>query len=309
MEVNMKLLMSMIMSLTVMVLVTDGYAQMGHGMMGGGMHDYSPFQYNESTYTEDMRISRGGQLYDNWWRATTKAAKPEGDHPLWKLQDTNKRKGYATYRCKECHGWDYMGKDGAYGKGSHYTGFKGVREASQKMSAKEIEDVLKGGSNKDHDFSRYLSDSEISDLALFIKKGLTDSSRFVTEKGEPIGGDLNSGAFLFNANCTHMCHGRTGTMINFGSIEKPEFVGTVAYKNPWEFIHKVRAGQPGTKMPSAIIHKWSDREILDLLTYVRTLPKDADEARRFGGMMMGGGMGHHQWSGAGNTRGFGPIIK
>ena len=59
-------------------------------------------------------------------------------------------------------------------------------------------------------------------------------------------------------------------MINFGDAQKPEFVGTVANKNPWEFIHKVRAGQPGTKMFSGIINNLSDKDLLDLLAYART---------------------------------------
>lgn len=67
-----------------------------------------------------------------------------------------------------------------------------------------------------------------------------------------------------------MCHGGSGTGINFGDSKKPEFVGTVAYKNPWEFINKVRAGQPGTRMPSAVINEWSEKDILDLLSFAHS---------------------------------------
>lgn len=28
------------------------------------------------------------------------------------------------------HGWDYMGKDGVYGKGGHFTGIKGIQGAA-----------------------------------------------------------------------------------------------------------------------------------------------------------------------------------
>jgi len=38
--------------------------------------------------------------------------------PLWATQSSNTRSGKDTWRCKECHGWDYMGVDGAYGSGS-----------------------------------------------------------------------------------------------------------------------------------------------------------------------------------------------
>lgn len=294
-------------------LVAYSLAQMGHGMMRGGhmmggeMHDYTPIQYDPQLFSEDMRISRGGQLYDNWWKTLIDTEKPKGDHPLWKTQKTNRRSGYVTYRCKECHGWDYQGKDGAYGKGSHYTGFKGVYNASKTMSVKELAGTLKGSINRDHDFSGHLKNEDIADLALFLKRGLTDTRKFVGGSGTPSIGDLNAGSYLFNMNCAHMCHGSPGTMINFGDREKPEFIGTVANKNPWELIHKVRAGQPGTRMPSAIINRWSDKEIIDLLSYTRTLPKDFEEAGRFGHMMAG--MGHHGLVYAPDTRGFGPIMR
>jgi thiosulfate dehydrogenase len=306
--------MKRIFIITIILLVAMtaySLAQMGHGMMRGdhmmegGMNDYSPINYNPQMFSEDMRISRGGQLYDNWWKTTVDSEKPKGEHPLWKAQETNKRSGYATYRCKECHGWDYRGKDGAYGRGSHYTGFKGVYDISQKSSIKEIEAALRGSTNRDHDFSRYLKGDDITDLALFLKKGLSDASRFIDSNGIPLSGDINSGSYIFNTNCAHMCHGGPGTMINFGDREKPEFIGTVASKNPWELIHKVRAGQPGTRMPSAIINKWRDKDIIDLLSYTRTLPKDFSDVSRFSHMM--GGMGHHQWSR--DSRGFGPVTK
>lgn len=38
--------------------------------------------------------------------------------------------------------------------------------------------------------------------------------------------------------------------LNFKTPEKPEYVGTVANKNPWETLHKVRNGQPGAPMPA-----------------------------------------------------------
>ena len=158
---------NLIVLLFIIVLGTPLFAE-----TGGSPFDYSPIRPSKENLTEEMRISRGGQLYDNWWKATTEAKKPQDDHPLWKLQDTNKRKGYSTYRCKECHGWDYRGEEGAYSKGSHFTGFDGVYMASQKMSVEELEGVLKGSTNKDHDFSGYLSEEYITDLALFLKKGV-----------------------------------------------------------------------------------------------------------------------------------------
>ncbi|MCP3904086.1 MAG: hypothetical protein GY715_10675, partial [Planctomycetes bacterium] len=57
---------------------------------------------------------RGGQLWDKWW-VVTGAAEPVGDHPLYPPAGT--QTGSTTWRCKECHGWDYKGVDGAYSSG------------------------------------------------------------------------------------------------------------------------------------------------------------------------------------------------
>jgi thiosulfate dehydrogenase len=270
-----------------------------------------PAPYAQKQITGDMHISRGGQLYDNWWRTTLDTEKPEEDHPLWKTQKTNKRSGYSTYRCKECHGWDYLGKAGAYSKGSHFTGFIGVSEASRKMSVGELEAVLKGSTNRDHDFSGFLDKGDISDLALFLKAGIIDTDKFVDSEGTPVGGDLVAGRDFFWNNCSIMCHNSTGTAINFKSIEKPEFVATVANKNPWEFIHKVRAGQPGTGMSSGIINKWSEDNIRDLLSYSRTLPTEEPKLSWFDNILKAMGFREKNQRSfiPDQHRGFGPKVK
>jgi thiosulfate dehydrogenase len=97
----------------------------------------------------------------------------EGDQALWSTQSTNKRSGADTWRCKECHGWDYKGADGAYGSGSHATGFVGVF-ASKDKPASEIVAALKGSTNPGHDFSAYLDEASLNDLAVFITQALID---------------------------------------------------------------------------------------------------------------------------------------
>jgi hypothetical protein len=53
-------------------------------------------------------------------------------------------------------------------------------------------------------------------------------------------------------------------------------VGTIAVDNPWEFFHKVRAGQPGSNppMPSAIANGWSLEDVLNVLGFAQTLPSE-----------------------------------
>jgi len=301
--------------LVVTVSATFAWSQMREGTTGGASQSIYPQTYSKADneiLEALMRISRGGQLYDDWWKTTTDTVKPEKDNPLWKEQSTNKRSGYDTYRCKECHGWDYRGKDGAYGKGSHYTGFKGVYEAAQKLPVQDIEEILsKMGAEKKHDFTKHVGKEEIADLAFFVKKGVIDTTRLVDDKGLPTGGSERTGRYIFRRSCASMCHGPDGTGINFGNPEEPEYVGTIAYENPWEFIHKVRCGQPGTRMPSAIINEWGEEEILDLLNFARTLPKNDSEVSggsRYGGHMGRRGMMHRDYR-PGSGRGFGPTME
>jgi hypothetical protein len=62
-------------------------------------------------------ITRGGLLYDKWYGALGKEA-PKKTHPAY--TKAGKKKGSSTWRCKECHGWDYKGARGAYAKQRHH---------------------------------------------------------------------------------------------------------------------------------------------------------------------------------------------
>ncbi len=108
------------------------------------------------------------------------------------------------------------------------------------------------------------------------------------EEKTPFRANPEHGKVLFNKECVK-CHGEDGTQLNSGTDIKPNFVGTVAIKNPWEFIHKVRFGQPGTimpalriklkltekdkKMPSGIETGYTMEDVIDILEYAKTLPK------------------------------------
>lgn len=227
---------------------------------------------------------RGGLLYDTWWEVIPEGTEPEGNHPLWATQNTNTRSGAITWRCKECHGWDYKGVEGAYGSGSHLTGFVGVF-ASRLKPASEVLAILKGSTNSDHDFSTVLAEQDLIDLSLFITQALLDADGLVnadkTSKGDPA-----SGKGRYEEVCIK-CHGPEGNAINFAGLDEPEFVGHIAGDNPWEFIHKVRVGQPGWPMPSSITNEWPDKDISNLLAYAQTFTTEA--------ALSGGGLLYDKW--------------
>jgi len=215
--------------------------------------------------------ARGGQLYDEWWQVL-EAEAPTGDQPLWATQTTNTRSGGDTWRCKECHGWDYKGTDGAYGSGSsHFTGFPGLMNATT-MTEAELSEWLTGVKNPDHDFSTYLGEAQISMLAAFIQEGIVDRSPFIGAD-KTVNGDAEHGKSLFLSTCTR-CHGEDGKEINFGDASEPEFLGTVASDNPWEFFHKGSFGQPGTHMPASLNFGWTLQDIADLLAFAQSLPTE-----------------------------------
>jgi len=225
-----------------------------------------------ATPTIDMAsVARGGLLYDAWWEVVGASA-PTGNQALWSLQTTNTRTGADTWRCKECHGWDYKGKDGAYGSGSHKTGFPGVWDAAQSKTVAELAAILGGSTNAQHNFTG-LQPADKTDLANFLKYGLVDMSKYVNyATKKPIGGNAASGKALYDGLCA-ACHGLDGKKLNFGTAVQPEYVDTVAKDNPQEFLHKARAGQPGSDptMPSALVLGWTIQQQVDLLTYAQTL--------------------------------------
>lgn len=213
-------------------------------------------------------LVRGGLLYDTWWEVI-EAQAPTGDHPLWKTQTTNTRKGADTWRCKECHGWDYKGKDGDYGSGSHKTGFPGLLSAASKP-ADELTAWLTGNKNPDHDFSKVLDETLVKAMVTFIQKEMKDVTPYINAD-KSVKGDPAKGKVKFNATCA-ACHGNDGKKINFGDEKTPEYIGTLAVDNPWEFFHKVVAGQPGEPMPSGLGMGWTLEDVANIAAFAQTLP-------------------------------------
>jgi thiosulfate dehydrogenase len=212
---------------------------------------------------------RGGLLYDKWW-SVLELDKPTDDQPLWSTQTSNTRSGSDTWRCKECHGWDYKGQDGAYSSGSHFTGFPGVIDMAG-MEPGEVLAKLQGSTNPDHDFSTVMDEQSLIDLAVFLSGALMDDSGLVNADKSLTSGDEAAGVAHY-AVCS-ACHGTEGTAINFGDESDPEYLGTVAAGNPWEFLHKVRFGQPGVpEMPAGFTVDRPDEYYADLLALVQTMP-------------------------------------
>ena len=229
----------------------------------------SPTTTPPPTSATPATIALGGKLYDDWMKAAG-VATPSGNSTLWASQTSNTRTGKDTWRCKECHGWDYKGKDGAYSKGSHLTGFPGVSGAASTKTAAELTAILKGSANPKHNFATYLKDEQLSALAAFLKAGATvDETQYIDySTKKPKAADAAKGKQLYDSSCA-ACHGADGKLILFGGKDS---LGFLANDNPWEVIHKIQYGQPGAVMPSGIEQQWSIQNALDILAHAQTLP-------------------------------------
>ena len=213
------------------------------------------------TGREFSQLVRGGVLYDNW--IDELGVKIDKTHPSYPAD--GKQKGADTWRCKECHGWDYKGKAGAYSKGSHYTGITGIRSyANQKP-----EQIIKILKDNTHAFGNMIPDKELEALAFFVVYGQIDVDLYIDRSAQKSIGDSASGGKIYLSTCIK-CHGEDGKAMNFKDEKNPEYIGTVANKNPWESLHKIRWGHPGAQMISLFFLTLKDQ--LDVLSFCQTLP-------------------------------------
>lgn len=217
----------------------------------------------EPAKSELFLMTSGGQLYDGWYNALG-VEPPKATHPSYPA--SGKQKGAATWRCKECHGWDYKGKDGAYAKGSHYTGIKGIRALEGAAPAKLVAIIR----NRTHRYTKgMIPDDAAQNLALFVAKGQFNMDKYIDPATGKPKGDAKRGAGLYQTACA-VCHGLDGRQLNFKTPPKVEYIGTVAKANPWEVLHKIRNGPPRQIMPG--LSGFPMQNLLDIISYAQTLP-------------------------------------
>jgi thiosulfate dehydrogenase len=239
-------------------------AHLDHGDEPGACED--PF--------ESADVVRGGRMYDRFWAEA--GWEPTTDHPLWATRpDTvsNPRTGSTTWRCKECHGWDYKGVDGAYGSGSHRTGFPGIFGTA--LTHQQVVDLLADPAGHDYR-SQGLTYGDLWDLAKFVVEGQIDTAAILV--GDQFTGNAAAGQILFedgvgdeDPGCAS-CHGLNGTTPPEGHPGFDEFPQVIATENPWEFQHKVRYGQPGVEMRDIVIFGGTTEDANDIGAYSQSLP-------------------------------------
>lgn len=214
--------------------------------------------------TNAWTLAAGGRIYDTWWDALDRK-KPEGTNPAY--PSTGKRTGATTWRCVECHGWDYKGKDGLYGSGERYTGIKGIR-AARKLSNVAIARIVR---TPPHNYTtEMIRDDELERLVAFVRDGQHDADRHIERATAKANGDAKRGAAVFQTVCA-VCHGYDGRLLDWGKPGDPAYVGTEAKKLPTEVLHKIRNAHPGAAMVN--LRAFSLQDAADVLTYAQSLPE------------------------------------
>lgn len=210
----------------------------------------------EPVYSDLYSIARGGRLYDNWFKE--KGLKPPTKpHPAYPPAGKFRGKKGADWRCKECHGWDYLGVEGVYGRGVHLTGFRGIRDA-YRMTPKKLANIL---SDRFHGYGPgTLNAADVYDLAAFVARGTFPMDHYIDRETNRGMGSVRRGREYYQTVCVG-CHGIDGK----GEETPP--LGKVARENPWEVMHKILNGQPGEDMPA--LRAFGLQPAADIVTFLQ----------------------------------------
>ena len=216
--------------------------------------------------TEAWMRAAGGRIYDNWWIALDKD-EPAGTHPSY--PEAAAKSGSTTWRCKECHGWDYQGDTGVYAKGSHFTGITGIGAAID-MPLADIIELLRDDT---HLYSQeMINDQEMLRIATFVSRGQIDMRPYIDlETRDVIGGDMNLGRSIFQTVCA-ACHGFDGTNLDWGDSDGPAYIGTEAVAAPDEVLNKILNAHPGVEMVN--LRAFPIEYAAGVLAFAVTLPTE-----------------------------------
>ena len=207
----------------------------------------------------------GGRLYDRWW-AGLRRESPTGTHPSYPAE--GRFTGADSWRCVECHGWDYRGRAGAYGVGIHYTGIAGIEGSYGETPAKIVARLR----DDTHGFTpAMIPDDAALALALFVTQGQVGSAMGADPDTGRFDGDAVHGQAIFQSVCA-ICHGYDGGAWIGGEDGTGDSLGAISRSNPARVLHKVMNGQTYADMPAMRVFGLAT--VIDILTYVQTLEEE-----------------------------------
>ncbi|MCM2288441.1 MAG: c-type cytochrome [Sulfuritalea sp.] len=202
-------------------------------------------------------IANGGRLYDDW-QVLADGQRQALPHPAYPRKAYYADVAALTWRCKECHGWDYKGSQGQFASGHHATGIKGIRA----MIGVEPDRIMTILRNSTHLYGAVLKYRDLQDLANFVSYGQVDMDAMIDPRTRLSRGDATRGAAHYRSICAG-CHGLEGR-----SIAK-RHVGRVAKEDPWASLHAMLNGHPDDTMPA--LREIDQKTIMDILAHVQAL--------------------------------------
>ena len=205
-------------------------------------------------------IAHGGRLYDDW-QTEAGAQRQLLPHPAYPRAAFLAADAALTWRCKSCHGWDYVGSQGNYASGRNATGIKGIRGMAGADPVR-IAAVLRDNT---HLYAAVLKERDLLDLANFVSAGQVNMDTAIDRATRRARGDARRAAAYYGTICAS-CHGIDGNRI----ITAPS-LGTVARANPWESLHKIANGHPNEKMPA--LRELDPQVQADILAFLQGLPE------------------------------------
>jgi len=206
-----------------------------------------------------VSIAHGARMYDDW-QVETSAQRQSLPHPAYPPKAHFAADAPTTWRCKECHGWDYAGNQGHYATGHHATGIKGIRGMAGADPARIVA-ILRDGT---HRYDAVLKARDLLDLANFVSAGQINMNAAIDQRGRARGNGARAEAHYRTICAT--CHGVDGQRI----ITAPP-LGRMARTNPWEGLHKIANGHPNEKMPA--LRKLDQQLLIDILAHLQGLPE------------------------------------
>ncbi len=256
----------------------------------------------------------GGKLYDQFWAVETGFSLANSSLKNQSELDAITKKA-DFFRCKQCHSWDRLGRDGGYGNRAPSTSRPNVANInlatiSASATAQALFDAIKNGpsrrdvgtdlstynpagdttvGDKMPNYSQILTDKQIWDIVKFLKEEAVDTSALYTitfdagtyPNKKPTFSDLGSngspsnGDTIFAAKCAG-CHGADGTLIQ---VDTNYTVGRHVRAKPYEDQHKVKFGHLGSDMTAAaVLSTAPTSDIKDLFAALSNKTKYPDAA-------------------------------
>jgi len=219
---------------------------------------------------------RGGMMFDKFWSAETGFNQNDTNLALF-----NSRPDF--FRCKQCHGWDNLGRFGSYisrGPNPNRPNVAGMNLYSivQTKIPQELFNSLNSSvsrrditfdfgayvpadpndsAHKMPNYSQILTTAQMWDLVKYLKEGAIDVSQLYDASYSGIypngsasfynigkDGSSSEGALYYSNECSS-CHGINGTSILIENMTAGQFTRNY----PFEVQHKVKYGAMGTSMP------------------------------------------------------------